>query len=403
MGLVMNPLGHATVCCRAMSNWDLIDSHHIEKIDDLTDFYNGSYHNNLRKAFLKDAWSGLKECSECSGQEACGARSGRIESWDSKIYENRHFEEDYEAWERGERIPVRYLEFTMSNMCNQQCSTCSSFYSTRWKSLDQKFGREVHDTTRLSEESVQKMMDLLPDLDVLTIKGGEPFADPNNQRLLKRLQEVNPTCWVHFVSNMQSIREDWWPVLEEISASAPDDFFRLSIAASIDGIDDSYNWIRGGNFEKTMASIHRYHEVTGRQVVINTCISIYNIFGCAEIYERLAHDPAVLVVLYHNVTTGPEWITVNNLSQEVYDAAVEEQCRRIAAVENPTVAVEVDGLKSFKVPDDFDHSERMWAFMDQMNAVRGYRIEDCMPGLKAYRESTVGLGPLPSEVVEAHV
>jgi len=394
VGLVVNPSGHITVCCRASSNWKPIEANHIDEIDDLTDFYNGAYFQAIRKGFVKGAWKKLKECSQCAEREdRDGGVSGRTESFQSQsLFHGTAFDDDFQAWERGERIPVRFLEFTMSNLCTQQCSTCSSFYSTRWKALDEKFGRDVHDTAKLSKTAVEKLDELLPDLELLLIKGGEPFADPNNLKLLQRLHEVNPKCWIHCVSNMQKIREDWWPTIKAISDSDPE-FRQISISVSIDGIGDVYNWIRGGNFESTMQTIRRYHKETGRQVVINTCVSIYNFFNCAEIFEYFAHDPAVHLVLFNNITMGPEWITIANLPQKVINKVAAEQVARIEAVDSPTANVDYTGLAGFCTPDGYDHVDHMWKFMDQMNEVRGYRIEDLVPGLKNYRKKTVGLGP----------
>ena len=50
----------------------------------------------------------------------------------------------------------------------------------------------------------------------------------------------------------------------------------VHIQASIDGVGSLYDWIRCGNFDKTINNINRYHVHSGRKVVIVSTVSVYN-------------------------------------------------------------------------------------------------------------------------------
>ena len=99
---------------------------------------------------------------------------------------------------------------TTSNICNQTCVMCNSYFSTKWKKLEHHFikagfkeERYPHPTMAYSKESTDKILKVLPNLKILQIKGGEPFADKNNLKILTKLAEVNPNCKVILVSNFQ--------------------------------------------------------------------------------------------------------------------------------------------------------------------------------------------------------
>ena len=70
---------------------------------------------------------------------------------------------------------------------------------------------------------------------------------------------------------MQEIPESALKILEKGKE-------QIRIIASIDGVGEIYNWIRGGDFDKTVKTIEKYYVITGNPVNITVTVSIYNIF-----------------------------------------------------------------------------------------------------------------------------
>ena len=213
------------------------------------------------------------------------------------------------------RIPIddkiRFLEFTTSNICNQTCVTCSSFFSSKWKNLEQEaiqlglplnewkngtafnsFGNSTH---RLTDSDIEKIFPLLPDLHMLHVKGGEPFADNNNYAVLKELFRVNPECIVLLTSNMSSIPEKY---LKLLSGK------KVGISCSIDGVGQTYEYVRSTKFENTIENLKRLksYKLKG-QVSVSITASMHNMYNLNEMFEYWQNnmmDEVAVITLERN-------------------------------------------------------------------------------------------------------
>ena len=67
----------------------------------------------------------------------------------------------------------------------------------------------------------------------LTIKGGEPFADPNNIKILEKVAKTNPKCRIEICTNFQLVTDKVIELLYKID--------EVHVQASIDGIYKLYN------------------------------------------------------------------------------------------------------------------------------------------------------------------
>jgi len=265
-GITINPIGEIVLCCAG----DNTSISHIKDVPDLTEFFNGEVYDKLRKDFKEGNFP--KQCNVCKVHWEAG-RIARFDSYNRFIFPT--YEED-----KGAPItPIRFLEITTSNICNQMCVTCSGKYSSKWAPYEKmavesgltwrdenhKFHTEMY---KMTKEDVDKVLDLVPHLQHLTIKGGEPFADPNNILILKKLAETNPKCRVEICTNFQLVTDYVIELLHRID--------EVHVQASIDGVHEMYDWIRGGNFQKTINNIKRYHKYAGRHVIVVSTVSVYN-------------------------------------------------------------------------------------------------------------------------------
>ena len=296
-GITINPIGEMVICCAG----DNVALSHIKDVDNLTEFFNGEVYDKLRSDFKEKSFP--KQCNVCWRHWD----AGRIARFDSY---NRFSFPTYEEDLASDVIPIRFLEITTSNICNQMCVSCSGKYSSKWSPYEKmavesgltwrnenhKFHTKMY---KMTKADVDKVLDIVPHLQHLTIKGGEPFADPNNIKILKKLAETNPGCRVEICTNMQLVTNTVIEILHQIN--------EVHIQASIDGIHEMYDWIRGGNFKKTVNNIKRYHEHSGRKVVIVSTVSVYNWMHLPELIDYWKTIEGVDRISMANLVTFPKY------------------------------------------------------------------------------------------------
>ncbi len=296
-GITINPIGELVLCCAG----DNTAIGHIKDIDNVLDFFNSNVYNNLRKKFKLKQFP--DQCDVCKIHH----REGRIARFDSY---NRFNFPTYQQDIASDVIPIRFLEITTSNICNQMCVTCSGKYSSKWAPYEQqavdvgltwrnenhKFHTEIY---KMTDQDVDKILKIVPHLQHLTIKGGEPFADKNNIKILKLLGETNPKCRVEICTNFQLVTDYVIELLHKID--------EVHVQASIDGTHSLYNWIRGGNFEKTINNIERYHNVEKRKVIVVSTISIYNWMDIVDLIDFFKDVKGVPRISMANLVTFPKY------------------------------------------------------------------------------------------------
>ena len=305
-GITINPIGELVLCCAG----DNVALSHIKDIENLTEFFNGELYDKLREDFKNENFP--KQCNVCWNHY----KAGRIARFDSY---NRFIFPTYEEDKVAPITPIRFLEITTSNICNQMCVTCSGKYSSKWAPYEKmavdsglswrdenhKFHTKMY---KMTAKDVQKVLDIVPHLQHLTIKGGEPFADPNNIKILEKVAETNPKCRVEICTNFQLVTDRVIEILHQIE--------EVHIQASIDGIHEMYDWIRGGNFKKTINNINRYHAYGGRHVIVVSTVSVYNWMHLPELIDYFIDVPGVPRVSMANLVTYPKYCSPNFLTQE---------------------------------------------------------------------------------------
>jgi MoaA/NifB/PqqE/SkfB family radical SAM enzyme len=287
-GLTISPLGEIVLCCAS----DHVHIGHIKDIEDIEEFFHSDVYNDIRQNFRNEKFP--VQCKVCVHHAEAG-RAARFNAY------NR-----YEFSETG----LKFLEVSTSNICNQMCVTCSGKYSSKWAPYEQhaidvgkRFRNENHkfhtSMYKMNEKDIQKILKIIPGLEHLTIKGGEPFADPNNIRILECVADTNPECKVQISTNFQLVTDKVIELLHRI-----DD---VNIQASIDGTHELYDWIRGGHFDKTVNNIKRYHEYAERNVIVFGTISIYNWMHMPELIEFWRNIKGVPRINLGNIVTFPKY------------------------------------------------------------------------------------------------
>jgi len=363
-GVTIGPDGSVNVCCINMM-WEGKIAN-LKDIDNLTTLYNESELLNLMRQGDTETINTV--CHNCINRERQGFTSRR----------QRYNENNYACDDK-----IRYLEITTSNICNQTCSTCRSLFSSKWKELDDEanklfsFRSPGRDTFRMPQSDIQKVIDVLDDLECLCIKGGEPFADKDNFEILKRLSEVNPECNIIITSNLAKIPNIFMPVLKK--------FNNIEISASIDGVGDVYEWIRSSPFEQTVNTMEKLYAETGITVSIAVTMSLYNAYRLWDIVEYFVDCEYANSINFVKFIDGPyyniadiipvsERVNIVNAFKNKIDSLSDIQKSKVIA----------DAIYNFPNANNSDkvNLEHTKQWIDYMNGVRNMNLYECIPELK---------------------
>ena len=355
-GLTIDPAGWITMCCNSSDRKQF--GVKITDVPDLQEFWRSAQWDKLRSDMNWLGLRSIKECSVCSKAIDRGQKA-EVHNYNQYLYQN------------STDGKIKYLEMTTSNVCNQSCAMCTSYFSTKWRKIEKKmpeWSRAGSPTHSLSDESIDKIMQVLPTLERLNIKGGEPFADLNNLSILQQLAETNPECNVIITSNFQNIPEQWYEPLKKLK--------NLIIGASIDGTGKTYDWIRGGNFENTFWNIKDFEEEVGVRPCINMCISVYNVYNLKETQDFFKG----YTQNFYNVVTLPAYLSPGILNLEKLKDMLLKQFEHDKSRISPNLwNVEVPTGPEGENKDEL--IEKFFEYTVSLNKVRGFNIFDVHPEL----------------------
>ena len=356
LGITIDPNGLITMCCNT-SDRNQFGGLTIEEVDDLEDFFQSQTYEDLRDVMMDEGIEGIKECSKCLSSIENGNTVTELHNYSKKKI--------------GTPVAIKYLELTTSNTCNQSCVMCSSYFSSKWRKLEHLFDRHSYKSFHLSEKSVEKIIKILPQLDILQLKGGEPFADRNNLKFLEVLAEQNPSCEVIITSNFQNIPDDFLSIMNKLPY--------LTVSASIDGVDQTFDWIRGGNFKDAAHTMQNFFDRTGVRVSLLVTVSVYNIMKLREIKDYFANKEYVKSILFTNILTYPECMSVHHMNPDKYYSILESQDIRDEK-QKTWAQIISDDLYVIK-PKHNDMTDALLRHSNTMSKIRGFDIFDIQPEL----------------------
>ena len=388
-GFYIGPTGNIVLCCMAQ-NTHLA---HINDVDDLESFYNDSVMEKYRKQLLLGAYSTMKPCDHCYRMEV--QKLNPFKTAMGEHFKFKNFDNDWNARLNNETRPIRYLEYTLSNICNADCATCKSEWSSKWQEIDKKFGRKVTPLQKVADKHIAKIEKVLYGLEHLMIKGGEPFADIRNIRILKKLTEVNPNCKIIIISNFHAITPEAMDILANLT--------NVNFIASIDAVTpETYKWIRGGDIEKTIANMKKVYELTGNKISVNVTVSLYNYFLLDKIKDFFKDKEYIGLVEFSTFAAEDEH-TIGLLPEHIYNKQKDKLKKAFGnhvfkdykivgaqaikvdyeKIKRPVYVRELEVKKKKKwMKDKFFHN------LDKMNEHRGFDLCDYVPELKEWRINT---------------
>lgn len=343
-GMTIDPQGSINVCCtykgkRAECLGNISD------VDDLEEFFLEDAYTKLRADF-KDGFRKNPKCASCHKADIIGTDSVA------------HISIPFPKFQG-----LQYLEVTTSNVCNQSCAMCSSYASSQWIKLNPIFNitDQPMKAWSISDKDFDKILKIIPTLKMVHIKGGEPFADMKNLKIIKAIRKTNPMCRIQICSNFQMIPDAFIKELKQCR--------RVNASASVDAIGKRFDWIRGGDFKQVEYNIDNFFDITGGKVSIAPCVSIYNIHHLREIYDWSQTKKSVKFRGISNVVTWPMYHSPGNiLTQEEIDETISNQFDDIKHKFNVNALYDIEAQPNLAVRNQLKD------FNDTMDKVRGFSL-----------------------------
>jgi radical SAM protein with 4Fe4S-binding SPASM domain len=364
MGFVVNPRGNIALCCMS-GDFPLAS---INEVDNLTDYYNTEEFEQYREMFQSDAWRNGKNCRDCQNEPDEDSHRIVVKN---KIH-SPNLIRDRKLMLEGKKAPIRALEVTSSNICNQNCSTCFPGLSSKWNELAKHLGQSVMPIIKLTDDNLNKIIEAMPSLDRFELKGGEPFADKNNIMLLDKLSQVNNRCTVVIVSNFQTIPDKFMEILKRFGD-------RLEMSASIDGTNKLYHWIRSSPWEKTISTMEKFYKETNVKITINTCVSIYNFFNLDDIIDYFKDKEYVRWITLNNKVLHPLACNPKYIPYEMLEDKLNEYFIKYGNEDK--IDLDVIYNLEYEEPDAVIKSQVLMRLFG-IDDYRGFKLFDIVPKLK---------------------
>lgn len=398
-GLTINPDGNLVVCCSSVN--PVIK--HISKVDDLQKFFTNSIeYNSMRQQFKNNVFP--KYCFTCEFKKSRGL-SAPIDTWTADVVPNNNPPKNLS----NKDMPILYLDLSLSNVCNQTCIMCGPLYSSKWYDLEKKIQKEQTGIetmegregrliegkrlfmNKLSEEDFQKILKVLPTVEVIQLKGGEPLVEKRNFIVMSEAARQKRPPRIVMTTNLSLISKDAWKAVEEYPRG------KLRINISLDGIGKQYEWIRGGDYSNTMKNIERLCK-SGHSICVRTSLTLHSSFNVPE-QIQVIHDNTDIRDMDIGLVTSPMYTSNRLIPQPMLE---EQKSRTADAVNHYTqkgmkfhelenfynvrcVNTLADVLKMTQGETEIFyqqklHQAKLWT--DFFNKQRGIAIQDHVPELK---------------------
>lgn len=389
--------GRYALCCEATSKYSFVGGDTTINQINFDEWFHSDYMNQIRNAMKQGRT--LKECTKCYEEESIGRVSPRMNAIANQPADNN-------------KPVIKTINLKFGNKCNLKCKMCfpgaSSELMKEWQALGwdnpindplegqpgwhgQRWNNEDYNWPTKTK-NIDKLLAVAKYVEEVAITGGEPMISP---QLIKFMQECvdrgySKTIQLHITTNCTKIHPRFLKLAQQ--------FARLEIRASIDGIGRTYEYVRypavwkqvDYNFNKICEWYEKGLIKTG-VVSINFALSVFNLHQVPDFIEMFAdrvYNICGRDLDHLNIAEVCEpqfmsWViasteqqreTQNKLIKLAYNykgkpiGSVAEQTLRIFARYNPNLKKRSD-------------NDKLRDFILSQDGLRKINIKDYIPGL----------------------
>ena len=333
-GLATREDGAVKVCCRSAPVGNINDN-------TLEEIWNNETMCKVRQQVLNGERPDV--CKPCFDLEDQGVMSLRQRHITDHSPESRInlYPDALDALNDDYTMPFEFptMEIKLNNLCNLKCRMCNPLDSTQWKdwkevkpfyekennylipvvdSLVATPGQYIgaFDNTDNWWKSFEK---LLPYFRRVEFAGGEPLMDPQHYKILDMLAPYGDNIELKYATNGTTLGikggrtiHDYWPKFKSIAVNV-----------SIDGIHDTYEYIRGnGKFSEIEENIKVFKSFPNVSRVVGAFTAqAGNILQAAECIDYFLNTMGI--VFYSHRVSYPNCLSAQVLPQELKDLAIQ--------------------------------------------------------------------------------
>jgi len=338
------------------------------------DFHNTHQKVHARLQMLRDEWPELG-CEHCRVIENAGGTSDRL------LHDHERFAPSTPPEilkdSKAVHLTPTQLEIYFSNFCNLSCTYCGSHFSSTWEAEDTKYGGIYEfmtgavtppGSTNFQElKYLDKVFEWLDKngqyLKQLYILGGEPFIQPQSDRLLDYLANSNgkfKNLKLFFFSNLSSDKIEG--KINKITKLLKEKkIYDGHIVGSLDCWGKEAEYVRYGLdidlFDKNM----KYIIKAGLDTTINMCWTPIATFTMPELFEKYKEWNELTVEAGRpwgvNIScgqaTGKEWMHPSIFGPKILEWGYSEFINRleeinIPGLDNRTIEPTVEYLRGIE-------------------------------------------------------
>lgn len=314
-GVATREDGAIQVCCR---------SHPVGFIQNetLEEIWNNDTMKRIRKSVLNNIRP--PECTPCFRLEDQGVESlrqrhiaGTIPEARINLYPNA-LNDLHDDYTMPFEIPT--MELKLNNLCNLKCRMCHPGDSTSWndwnviKDYYKGEGQVIFDIVEEHDLENKPLLDKFEDnpnwwasleknvpyFRRVEFAGGEPLIDPQHYRILDMLAPYGHQIEIKYATNLTMLgkgnRTVWqyWPKFKSVAVNV-----------SIDGIGDSYEYIRGNaSWTELINNIKQIQAIPNiSRIVGAVAVQVSNVLILDKMIEYFLND--IGIIFYTNMVQYP--------------------------------------------------------------------------------------------------
>ena len=331
-GLATREDGAIQACCR---------SHPVGFIqqNSLEEIWNNDSMKRIRKSVLTNIRP--PECEPCFRLEDQGVESLRERHISGVIPEARVnlYPNALDALKDDYSMPfeIPTMELKLNNLCNLKCRMCHPGDSTSWndwgvvKKHYQGSGQVIFNMVEEHGLERRPLLDKfednpgwwasleknLPHFRRVEFAGGEPLTDPTHYRILEMLQPYAHQIEIKYATNLTSLGKgkrtifEYWPAFKSVAVNV-----------SIDGLEDSYEYIRGNaNWNELIANIKEIQKIPNvSRIVGAVAVQVSNALILGDMIEYFLDKLGI--VFYTNMVNYPNVLSAQVLPQPLKMLAI---------------------------------------------------------------------------------
>lgn len=405
-GLATREDGAVKACCRSHPVGNI-------KCQTLEEIWNNNTMKRIRKSVLTNIRP--PECEPCFKLEDQGVESLRQRHISGVIPEARInlYPNALDALKDDFTMPFELptMEIKLNNLCNLKCRMCNPMDSTSWNDWnvvekyykkEDNFLVEKINTLNLQQkpfldsfvdspnwwESFEK---LLPYFRRVEFAGGEPLMDPTHYKILDMLAPYGDNIEIKYATNLtmlgKSNRTVWqyWPKFKSVAVNV-----------SIDGIGDSYEYIRGNaSWAELLNNIKQIQTIPNvSRIVGAVAVQVSNVLILDKMIKLFLDELGI--VFYTNIVNYPNVLSAQVLPFDLKDLAIKRlQMAKLQVPEykyvkeNPILLNitlgQIDGIINYlHAVDQSDKWNDCVEFNSNLDATRNQNFTSVTPEFENY-------------------